>query len=152
MGLQFTLGHSALQAGPALVPVAIGSAVASGASFGMAAKVAPLGQLRVGLTLEVVGLAGIGLIAAPDSSWWSVSLVLFLYGIGVGFATAQVTDVVLNDIPEAGSGQASGIQSVFRQLGSALGIAAPERRSPYRCSFGACENCIWAPPETHCTG
>ncbi|MGW5927816.1 DHA2 family efflux MFS transporter permease subunit [Streptomyces anulatus] len=122
--LQFTLGYSALQAGLALVPVAIGSFVASGASFGMAAKVAPLGQLRVGLALEVVGLAGIGLIAAPDSSWWSVSLVLFLYGIGVGFATAQVTNVVLNDIPEAGSGQASGIQSAFRQLGSALGIAA----------------------------
>ncbi len=122
--LQFTLGYSALQAGLALVPVAIGSFVASGASFGMAAKVAPLGQLRVGLALEVVGLAGIGLIATPDSSWWSVSLVLFLYGIGVGFATAQVTNVVLNDIPEAGSGQASGIQSAFRQLGSALGIAA----------------------------
>ncbi len=122
--LQFTLGYSALQAGLALVPVAIGSFVASGASFGMAARVAPLGQLRVGLALEVVGLAGIGLIAAPDSSWWSVSLVLFLYGIGVGFATAQVTNVVLNDVPEARSGQASGVQSAFRQLGSALGIAA----------------------------
>ncbi|THA60261.1 DHA2 family efflux MFS transporter permease subunit [Streptomyces sp. A0958] len=122
--LQFTLGYSALQAGLALVPVAIGSFVASGASFGMAAKVSPLGQLRVGLALEVVGLAGIGLIAAPDSSWWPVSLVLFLYGIGVGFATAQVTNVVLNDVPEASSGQASGVQSAFRQLGSALGIAA----------------------------
>ncbi|MFF5565140.1 DHA2 family efflux MFS transporter permease subunit [Streptomyces sp. NPDC012623] len=122
--LQFTLGYSALQAGLALVPVAIGSFVASGVGFGMAAKVSPLGQLRVGLALEVIGLAGIGLIAAPDSSWWSVSLVLFLYGIGVGFATAQVTNVVLNDVPEASSGQASGVQSAFRQLGSALGIAA----------------------------
>ena len=121
--LQFTLGYSALQAGLALVPVAIGSFVASGASFGMAAKVSPLTMLRLGLALEVVGLAGIGLIASPGSSWWSVSLVLFLYGIGVGFATAQVTNVVLNDIPEASSGQASGIQSALRQLGSALGIA-----------------------------
>ncbi|MFC8583012.1 DHA2 family efflux MFS transporter permease subunit [Streptomyces sp. NPDC057217] len=122
--LQFTLGYSALQAGLALVPVAIGSFVASGAGFGLAAKVAPLGQLRVGLALEVVGLAGIALIATPDSSWWPVSLVLFLYGIGVGFATAQVTNVVLNDVPEQSSGQASGVQSAFRQLGSALGIAA----------------------------
>ncbi|MFF0746385.1 DHA2 family efflux MFS transporter permease subunit [Streptomyces sp. NPDC004111] len=121
--LQFTLGYSALQAGLALVPVAIGSFVASGASFGMAAKIAPLGQLRTGLALEVVGLAGIALIATPTSSWWSVSLVLFLYGIGVGFATAQVTNVVLNDVPERSSGQASGVQSAFRQLGSALGIA-----------------------------
>lgn len=121
--LQFTLGYSALQAGLALVPVALGSFVASGASFGMAAKVSPLNMLRIGLAMEVVGLAGIGLIASPDSSWWSVSVVLFLYGIGVGFATAQVTNVVLNDVPERSSGQASGIQSAFRQLGSALGIA-----------------------------
>lgn len=121
--LQFTLGYSALQAGFALVPVAIGSFVASGASFGMAAKVTPLAMLRLGLALEVVGLAGIGLVASPDSSWWPVSLVLFLYGIGVGFATAQVTNVVLNDVPEHSSGQASGVQSAFRQLGSAMGIA-----------------------------
>ncbi|MFF3494417.1 DHA2 family efflux MFS transporter permease subunit [Streptomyces sp. NPDC002795] len=122
--LQFTLGYSALQAGLALVPVAIGSFVASGASFGMAAKVSPLIQLRIGLALEVVGLAGVALVAAPDTSWWAVSAMLFLYGIGVGFATAQVTNVVLADVPDDSSGQGSGIQSAFRQLGSALGIAA----------------------------
>ncbi|RZL69260.1 MAG: MFS transporter, partial [Rhodococcus sp. (in: high G+C Gram-positive bacteria)] len=44
-------------------------------------------------------------------------------GIGVGFATAQVTNVVLDDVPAASAGQGSGIQSAFRQLGSALGIA-----------------------------
>ncbi|HET6856834.1 MAG TPA: DHA2 family efflux MFS transporter permease subunit [Streptomyces sp.] len=121
--LQFTLGYSALQAGLALVPVAIGSFVASGASFGMAAKISALGQVRIGLALEVAGLAGLGLIAATDSPWWSVALVLFLYGIGVGFATAQVTNVVLAEIPGHSAGQGSGIQSAFRQLGSALGIA-----------------------------
>ncbi|MEE1742069.1 DHA2 family efflux MFS transporter permease subunit [Streptomyces sp. BE147] len=121
--LQFTLGYSAVQAGLALVPVAVGSFVASGASFGMAARVAALGQVRIGLALEVVGLAGLGLIAATDSPWWTVALVLFLYGIGVGFATAQVTNVVLAEVPHHSAGQGSGIQSSFRQLGSALGIA-----------------------------
>ncbi|WP_181698410.1 MFS transporter [Nocardia sp. GTS18] len=121
--MQFTLGYSALQAGLALVPIAIGSFVASGVSFGMAGSASPLNLVRLGLGLEVIGLAALGFFAATDSSWWSVALVLFLYGIGVGFATAQVTNVVLADIPEADNGQASGIQSAFRQLGSALGIA-----------------------------
>jgi EmrB/QacA subfamily drug resistance transporter len=121
--LQFTLDYSAVQAGLALVPIAIGSFVASGASFGLAAKLGALAQLRTGLALEVLGLAGLGLIAATDSPWWTVALVLFLYGIGVGFATAQVTNVVLAEIPEHSAGQGSGIQSAFRQLGSALGIA-----------------------------
>jgi hypothetical protein len=48
---------------------------------------------------------------------------LFIYGIGVGFATAQLTSVVLADIPPAESGLASGTNSTMRQMGSALGIA-----------------------------
>ncbi|MEV0245116.1 DHA2 family efflux MFS transporter permease subunit [Nocardia sp. NPDC050712] len=121
--LQFTLGYSALQSGLALVPIAIGSFIASGASFGLAGKASPLNMVRLGLALEVAGLAALGFFAATDSSWWAISLILCVYGVGVGFATAQVTNVVLADIPEQDNGQASGIQSAFRQLGSALGIA-----------------------------
>jgi EmrB/QacA subfamily drug resistance transporter len=121
--LQFTVGYSAVQAGLSLVPIAIGSFVASGASFALAAKVSPLDLVRLGLLLEAVGLAGVALVAAVEAPWWHLAGVLFCYGIGVGFATAQVTNVVLNDVPEQNSGQASGIQSAFRQLGSALGIA-----------------------------
>jgi EmrB/QacA subfamily drug resistance transporter len=121
--LQFALGYSPVQAGLALVPVAVGSFVASGASFGLASKMSALGLVRLGLALEVVGLVALGVIARPDSPWWSIATALFFYGIGVGFATAQVTNVVLADVPEESSGQGSGVQSVFRQLGSALGIA-----------------------------
>ena len=48
---------------------------------------------------------------------------LFLYGAGVGMATAQLTGVILADVPVEDSGQAAGIQSTARQVGSALGIA-----------------------------
>lgn len=121
--LQFTLGFNAFQTGLMLVPVAVGSFFASGASFGMAATVSPLNMLRIGLALETVGLAGLGVIVAVSSPWWHVALPLFVYGIGIGFATAQVTNVVLHEIPERSAGQGSGIQSAFRQLGTALGIA-----------------------------
>jgi EmrB/QacA subfamily drug resistance transporter len=121
--LQFALGYGPVQAGLALVPVAVGSFVASGASFGMASKTSALGLVRLGLALEAVGLVALGVVARPDSPWWTIASALFLYGIGVGFATAQVTNVVLADVPEASAGQGSGVQSVFRQLGSALGIA-----------------------------
>ena len=42
---------------------------------------------------------------------------------GVGFATAQLTSLLLADVPVEESGQASGLQSTVRQLGSALGVA-----------------------------
>jgi EmrB/QacA subfamily drug resistance transporter len=121
--LQFALGYSPVEAGLALVPVAVGSFVASGASFGLAAKMSPLGLVRLGLALEAVGLAALGFVSRPNSPWWEIAVALFFYGIGVGFATAQVTNVVLADVPEPSAGQGSGVQSVFRQLGSALGIA-----------------------------
>lgn len=119
--LQFTLGYSALQAGLALVPLAVGSFVASGASFGM--TMSPLGMVRLGLALEIAGLAGLGLIATADSPWWPIAGMLFGYGVGVGFASAQVTNLVLADVPSSGAGQASGLQSATRELGAALGIA-----------------------------
>ncbi|GAA4517853.1 MFS transporter [Brevibacterium yomogidense] len=123
--LVFTMDYTSLQAGAALVPIAIGSFVASGISFPLMAKVSPLGLVRIGLVLEVVGLVGLGAVATfTDAGWLLISLVLFFYGIGVGFATSQVTNVVLADVPEDEDGQSSGIQSTFRQLGSALGIAA----------------------------
>jgi EmrB/QacA subfamily drug resistance transporter len=121
--LQFALGYSPVEAGLALVPIAVGSFVASGASFGMTSVVSALGLVRLGLALETVGLAALGFLAEPDSPWWTIAAALFFYGIGVGFATAQVTNVVLADVPEPSAGQGSGVQSVFRQLGSALGIA-----------------------------
>ncbi|HAM13595.1 MAG TPA: MFS transporter, partial [Microbacterium sp.] len=41
----------------------------------------------------------------------------------VGLATAQLTGVILVDVPVERSGQGSGTQSTARQIGSALGIA-----------------------------
>ena len=60
---------------------------------------------------------------APDTSWALLLPFLFIYGLGVGLATAQLTGVVLADVPVAEGGQASGTQSTSRQLGAALGIA-----------------------------
>ncbi len=121
--LQYTLGYSVLQTGLIVFIVAVGSFFASGASFGMAEKAGPIGLVRIGLVLEAIGLLMFGLLAGSDSQWWIIGIALFLYGTGVGFATAQVTNVVLADVPPQHAGQGSGIQSAARQLGSALGIA-----------------------------
>ena len=122
--LQFTLGYSPVQAGLAITALAVGSFVASGASFGLSASVSATNLVRLGLALEIAGLVLLGLVAAPDSAWWQIAAALFVYGVGTGFATAQVTNVVLVDVPAASAGSGSGVQSAIRQVGSALGIAA----------------------------
>src|SRR5262249_26821361 len=80
-------------------------------------------SVRLGILLELVGVAGIGVVAAPGTRWFAFTPMLFVYGVGVGLATAQITGVALADVPVEMSGQGSGTQSTTRQLGSALGIA-----------------------------
>lgn len=64
-----------------------------------------------------------GFIIAPDAAWGWLVPALFVYGFGVGLATAQLTGVILQDVPVQLSGQGSGTQSTSRQVGSALGVA-----------------------------
>ncbi|KQQ68890.1 MFS transporter [Microbacterium sp. Leaf320] len=121
--LQFVLGFDALQTGLLLLALAGGSFVASGAAGAASGKIAPVWVVRAGLIAEIIGVAGVGFVIAPDASWVPLIPFLFVYGLGVGLATAQLTGVVLADVPVADSGTASGTQSTSRQLGAALGVA-----------------------------
>ena len=121
--LQFVIGFDALQTGAILLALAIGSFVASGAAGAFSGKISPVTIVRVGLAAEIVGVGGLAFVIAPDTAWPVLIPFLFIYGFGVGLATAQLTGVVLSDVPVQQSGQGSGTQSTARQVGSALGIA-----------------------------
>ena len=121
--LQNVLGYDALQTGFVLLSLAIGAFVASGFAGATSGRFAPVWVVRLGIAFEIVGLVIVGWVIAVDTEWWQIAIGLFIYGFGVGLATAQLTGVVLADIPVARSGQASGTQSTSRQVGSALGIA-----------------------------
>ncbi len=116
-------GYTAFETGLALLPLALGSFVSSGLGAQLGKLRGPAFTVQVGIALEIVGVAGIGATVAPTTSWLVTSPLLFVYGMGVGLATAQLTGVVLADVPVAQSGQGSGTQSTTRQIGSAFGIA-----------------------------
>jgi hypothetical protein len=75
------------------------------------------------MALEATAIFWIGLLFSPDLSVWALVPPLGVYGVGVGLATAQLTNVALAEIPRDESGVASGGTSTLRQVGSALGIA-----------------------------
>lgn len=68
-------------------------------------------------------ITGLGLSISLTVNGSVLAAWLFLYGAGVGMTTAQLTSVILVEVPVSQSGQASGLQSTVRQLGAALGIA-----------------------------
>ncbi|MBN9097667.1 MAG: DHA2 family efflux MFS transporter permease subunit [Pseudonocardia sp.] len=121
--LQNALGYDAFETGLLLLALAVGSFAASGAGAVLTERIGPLQMVRLGLVLEIVGVGGLGLTVSPTTSAWTLAPLLAVYGVGVGLATAQITNVVLADVPVELSGTASGVQSTARQIGSALGIA-----------------------------
>jgi EmrB/QacA subfamily drug resistance transporter len=121
--LQNVLGYSAFETGLILLSLALGSFMASGAGAALGNSKGSVFVVRTGIVLEILGIAMSGLVIAIDTSWWLIAVPLFVYGAGVGLATAQLTGVALADVPVEYSGQGSGITSTTRQLGSALGIA-----------------------------
>jgi EmrB/QacA subfamily drug resistance transporter len=121
--LQSVLGLSAFDTGLVLIALAAGAFVAGGLAAPLTRGIGAARVVQLGLAIEIVGIIAVGLTFSADRPAWQFCPQLFVYGVGVGFATAQLTSVILADVPPAQSGEGSGIQSTSRQVGSALGIA-----------------------------
>ena len=70
-------------------------------------------------------VAGVAPLIALDASWtWLMLLVpLVLLGIGVGLSAAPVQAAAVNAVAAAEAGQAAGLFSTMRYLGSIIGSA-----------------------------
>ena len=121
--LQNVDGLNALSSGLVLLWLAGGAFLASAVGGAMSGRVSAVTAVRIGVALELIGVLGIAMAASTMTGWQGIAGYLFVYGLGVGLATAQLTGVIMVDVPMDKIGQASGSQSTVRQIGSALGIA-----------------------------
>jgi EmrB/QacA subfamily drug resistance transporter len=96
--LQFVLGFSALGAGAALVPAAVG--MLAGTVLGSHLSAARGARLTVA--------SGTG---------------LFLFGLGAGAAMPAATDSIMSTLPAARAGVGSAVNDTTRELGGVLGVA-----------------------------
>ncbi|MGV8908073.1 MAG: MFS transporter [Propionicimonas sp.] len=121
--LVYAMQFSIMQAGWVLAAMAIGAFIAGAQARHLAARLGPTRVVTVGLLLELVAAVVTALVIARSPSVWVLTGLLVVYGLGLGLAAAQLTSVVLHDVPVAQSGAASATQSTVRQLGSAVGAA-----------------------------
>jgi EmrB/QacA subfamily drug resistance transporter len=121
--LQADLGYSAFDTGLTFMGLAVGAFFAAPLAATLAHKYGNRWVVTLGMSLEAVGIVITSLVLSPTVSGFMLVPPLFVYGLGVGFATAQLTSLVLSDVPPERSGIASGANSTLRQVGSALGIA-----------------------------
>ena len=121
--LQAVLGYSAFDTGLVFMALAIGAFFAAPLAATLAHRFGNRWVVTAGMGLEAVGIVATTLLLSSSVSGFLLAPPLFVYGLGVGFATAQLTSLVLSDVPPERSGIASGANSTLRQVGSALGIA-----------------------------
>ncbi|WP_051116358.1 MFS transporter [Amycolatopsis nigrescens] len=120
--LQFVLGYSPLQAGFAVMPMALSLLLVTPFSPRVSAR------LGVPLTLAVgLGVMGAGLLAlsfvGTDSGYWPTLTGLVLIGGGVGIAMPASANALMGAIPPQRAGIASGLTSTLQEFGNALGVA-----------------------------
>ncbi len=120
--LQDAKGYSALEAGAAMVPLALGLVMGAGSSIKLVER---LGTTRV----VTAGLTGVGALLAttlawtPDMAYWPLGLWFFGAALSIGWIMGPATDAVMGAVPEEKSGVASAMNDVARQVAGALGVA-----------------------------
>jgi EmrB/QacA subfamily drug resistance transporter len=120
--LQNYLGLSPFEAGLRYLPLTLASFFAAPLVIALLSR-APARAL-MSASLGVIG-AGLLLMSGIDAgSEWTTLLGGFLVaGAGVGLLNPVIADVAVSVVPKEQSGMATGINSTFRQVGVAVGIA-----------------------------
>jgi EmrB/QacA subfamily drug resistance transporter len=121
--LQAGLHLTAIRSGTWLLPAGIMAFVGGGIGGRLSRRYGPKYVITIGLTLEAVGIWLYVAAFSHSTTFLDLLPALMLHGIGIGFATSQLTNVVLSDIPPQKAGSASGAAGMVRQVGTALGIA-----------------------------
>ena len=121
--LQDILGLSPLGAGVRLVTLSGGILVTSFVA-GRLTTVVPV-RLLMGAGLALVGLSLLLMRGLTVTSHWTHLLpALLVGGVGVGLINPPLASTAIAVVPPRRAGMGSGINSTFRQVGIATGIAA----------------------------
>ena len=120
--VQDILGYSPLGTGVRLMVISVGILVTSTVAGRLTERV-PV-RLLIGPGLIVIG-AGLLLMRGlgASSSWTHLIPGMIVGGLGIGIVNPPLASTAVGVVPPERSGMASGINSTFRQVGIATGIA-----------------------------
>lgn len=119
---QGVLDYSPLEAGLRFLPLTVLGFIASPVAGALSNRVAIRFLLGTGLTLVGIGLLLMHGISA-DSEWTALLIGFIVAGIGVGVTNPGIGQAAIAVVPVEKSGMGSGINSTFRQVGIATGVA-----------------------------
>ncbi|BCJ33574.1 MFS transporter [Actinocatenispora thailandica] len=120
--LQYVRGFSVLGSGLRLLPMAAALYLAPRGGAAVARRYGRRAGAGAGLLVLAAGLAVVGTLDAHTGYPGYVSGVV-LVAAGCGLAGPVLSEVLVTALPASGAGTGSGLQSLARELGSAIGVA-----------------------------
>ena len=120
--VQSILGYSPLEAGVRFLPISVLSFLVAPVAGKLAERLPIRGFLGAGLGLVGIGLLLMGGIK-PGDDWTTLLPGFIVAGIGIGCVNPPLATAAIGVVEPRRSGAASGINSTFRQVGIATGIA-----------------------------
>ena len=121
--LQGVQGFSPLETGLRFLPLTFLSFVASPIAGSLSHKIPIRFLLGVGLTLVGIGLLLMHGLSA-DSPVSDLLVGFLIAGIGIGTANPGIGQAAIGVVPPEKAGMGSGINTTFRQVGIATGVAS----------------------------
>ena len=120
--LQDAMGYSALQAGAAMTPLALGLVMGAVSATKVVERIGTTRVVVAGLT-GLALLLGSSLVWTPDMPYAPLGLWFFATAVTMGWIMGPATDSVMGSIPESKAGVGSAMNDVTRQVAGALGTA-----------------------------
>jgi EmrB/QacA subfamily drug resistance transporter len=121
--MQAVKGATAFETGLALLPLSIAALIVAPIGGAISHKIAPRILVQVGLGFNLVGYLVLRNALVVTADAWSLAPGLALLGVGMGLTMASISNLTLSAVSTDQSGEASGVNNTFRQLGGTLGTA-----------------------------
>jgi EmrB/QacA subfamily drug resistance transporter len=121
--MQGVLGFSPLEAGLRFLPLTVLSFIASPIAGVLSHRIPIRVLLGVGLATVGVGLLLMHGVSA-DSEWTTLLAGFLLAGVGIGITNPGIGQAAIAVVPVEKAGMGSGINTTFRQVGIATGVAS----------------------------
>ena len=120
--LQAVRGESALTSGLLLAPQGIGAMLSMPIAGALTdrtgiGKIVPVGL--VGILVSVLGLTQV----SEDMSYWTLSALLFLFGLGMGSTMMPIMSGAMQTLRRAAVARASTTLNIIQQVGASIGTA-----------------------------
>jgi DHA2 family multidrug resistance protein len=115
-------GLTAAEAGLLLMPQAIASGICMPIAGRLYDRLGPRWIITAGMSVVAVTSAGLIFLEA-DTSGWAIAPLLFVRGIGLGFAMMPSLTAALNSVHGPALARATALTNTIRQVAGSFGVA-----------------------------